>query len=181
MDLAALLLPWLIDTFASWRMPLPDEKAVGINLGITPGKSGMSGFYAHGANQWNLGMLYSVGSAVAGHADVHLGATYNRQLTGWGLYLAGGLNLTHTIEKSPDDNVGLPREPDSLPQGMAWRSHGISHPEFVFTVGESFWFSHRGRLGVNTDVGVALPFGDGVSHAPYVVIGAGIAYRWNFD
>ena len=182
MDLAALILPWLIDTFASWRMPLPDESAIGVNAGITPGKGGIGLFYAHGSNQWNAGMLYSIGSVVAGQSDIHLSATYNRQLTGWGLYVTGGLNLTHTIEGSAYDDANHSPWSDTLPpQGTAWRSHGISQPEFVFTLGEAFWFGHRGRFGVTADVGIALPFGDGTNHRPYPVAGCGLAYRINFN
>jgi hypothetical protein len=182
MDLATLLLPWLIDTFASWRMPLPDESALGVNAGITPGKSGISLFYAQGPHQGNVGMLYSIGAVAAGQSDIHLSATYNRQLTGWGLYVAGGLNLTYTIEESPYDEVDHTPWPDTLPsQGMAWNSRGISNPEFVFTIGEAFWFGHRGRFGVTADAGIALPFGADTRHTPYPVAGCGLAYRFNFN
>lgn len=182
MDLAALVLPWLIDTFASWRMPLPDESAIGVNAGITPGKSGFSVFYSRGANQGNLGMLYSIGSVIAGHTDVHLSATYNRQITGWGLYAAAGLNLTYTVNANNSDDLLSVAPLDTLPAyGAAWNAHRFSLPELVFTLGESFWFGHRGRFGINADAGVALPLGHGARHTPYPVAGLGISWRFNFD
>jgi hypothetical protein len=161
----------------------PDESAVGVNLGISPARSGFSGFYAQGANQWNLGLLYSIGSEAAGHTNVRTGLTYNRQLTDWGLFAAAGLNVTYIIELGEsryDDDSQF--DPEELPaEGAAWRSHGIAYPEFIVTIGEALWFGENKWLGLNVDAGIAQPFGYGMSHNPYPIVGAGVSYRFTMN
>jgi hypothetical protein len=167
------------------KLSWPDESSLGFNAGISPGKSGFSGFYGHGANQLNLGILYSVGSEVFGRTNVHTGVSYNLTLTDWGLYAAAGLNLTYIIEEGEDQFAREQQnQPDPLSppiEGGAWRSHGIANPEVVIAIGEALWFGHRSQFGIHADAGVALPFGYGVSHTPYPVVGAGLSYRFKLN
>jgi hypothetical protein len=123
-----------------------------------------------------------------GYTNVHTGLTYNRTLTDWGLYAAGGLNVTYIIEEGDDRyeiNPLIPSSPwePEVPafDGAAWRSHGIANPEVVFSLGNAQWFGNRKQFGIHADLGGALPFGYGVSHSFYPVLGAGVSYRFKIN
>jgi hypothetical protein len=169
--------PYVFSALASLFSGLPEESALGVNIGISPSKAGLSAFYAQERNQWNLGMLYAIDGTSPGQTDIRLGATYNRTLTDRGLFAAVGLNLSLGV----GSDLGASAHPDvpGQEQQASWSSRGFKNPELLVALGHEFRFGGRSQFGLHADLGAGYALGSGIDDRLHARLGAGISYRFH--
>jgi hypothetical protein len=169
----------MFSTLATLLPHWPDDSALGMNIGVSAAKAGLSLSYAHGDNQWNLGTLFAAGSDDPNRTDLKIGGSYNRNLTNWGLFLATGLFFTYTVETGTE-----PTDPfnENLPEtGTAWRSQRLSDPIVTLELGQNFWFGSRDQFGIYADAGAALPLDPDYPGGAFPIVGAGLSYRFRIN
>lgn len=168
-------------TLASLLPHWPDESALGVNAGLDPAKAGLSAFYAHGNNQWNLGMMYGHPGTGEYDTDIRVGFMYNRRLTDWGLFAATGIHASYRVETHPGtDELSNGSQPGQ-PVGSSWQSRGLRDPEWMFAIGEDLWFGDKDRFGLYADVGAGYALPTAIVDKWNAYFGAGVSYRFRIN
>jgi hypothetical protein len=147
----------------------------GVNLGFGYSKPFLSGFYSWDRNQINVGSGLFAATLDRGVYIAQPSITYNRYLTGKGLYASIGLLATYQT-----DSFTEVREQAGLPD-TTWSTRKIKQadwttPLIITGLGKNFQFT---RWGIHIDASFSTELGKNFGNKIEPWIGAGLSYRFN--
>lgn len=155
--------------------PQPDQYA-GINLGIGYSKTFLGGFYTWDRNQINVGTDVLVFLFEEGILVAQPSITYNRYLTGNGLYTTVGIQTTYAPETHDVYTPPVPPQTQGTYRTIKdpdWKTSAL-----ITGVGKNFQFTH---WGLNFDANLLSPINRYFGRVWGVWIGGGLSYRFHLN
>lgn len=159
-------------TFASENR----DRFLGVNLGLSPSKTFLGGYYSWDRNQINLGTNLFAFTFEEGVFLAQPTLTYNRYLTDNGLYASVALQTTYLPESH--DIYTPPTPPDTVGSYRTVHESDWDMPMIMTGIGKSFQFTN---WGLHFDVNAITPLNDYFGKVWGLWVGGAASYRFKLD